>query len=143
MKDTINALRKDALTLGAEHDAHVMAKRTKDLYEQEVLRDIVSAASNALPAISGKIRGVRGIQISNDLWLDEQGAFFCFNGKGEKSQIDAYRVLQEVSPVIVLAILSAAIRHQLGMQSDRTKDIEHEARVLEGIALAFRVGGVK
>lgn len=138
-------LAQEAAELAAERERYMDAKQRKAKAENEVLGAVLAAVKPALPAISSSrsIFGVPGntrcIHLGGHLYLDEHGGFL---DQGFQS-LTYNEVLARTSPATILSVLSAAIRAQRGKLEPRRQEILREAGILEGIAAAFKVGGVK
>ena len=144
----VNRLREDAATLAEERTSYMESKQRKAKAENEVLKAIVEAVSPALPAISTKMEGLAGplkraVDLGGGLFLGEQGDFFSVDSKKSIRCYDVGEVLDKTSLPAILAVLLTSIRAQVGKLDPRTDQIEREANILEGIAAAFKAGGVR
>lgn len=147
----INTLGREATALHEEHEEHKVAKRRKAIAENAVLKEIIDAVKPALPAISSRIAGITGgplaraVNLGGGLHIGEHGDLFeggpLVNGK--VTMLGINDVLNRTSCSAILAVLLTAIRAQAGKLDPRTTEIEHETAILEGIAQAFQIGGVR
>ena len=137
----------EARNLANETGDYVDAKRGKDAAENEIMAAIVEAVRPALPSISSRIAGMsgplkRGVNLCSTFYIGEQGDFFSLEG-GKVRCLTIEDVLEETSLPAVLAVFFAAMRAQAGRLSEKTIEIRREANILDGIATALRVGGVR
>lgn len=146
----VSQLADDANLVAGEYKQQVAAKQRKQRAEDSLLEAIVAAVRPALPAISSKVDGLSGpvkralfLGLSvNDapLYLGEQGDFFLRASPAAIVVKSAGEVLDVLPLEAVFSPIVAAVRSQLG-RNRNTAEIEREARVLEGVAQALRVGG--
>jgi len=149
--DAIEMLADEAQALRNEKDGFVMAKKAKAAAEDAVLRAIVEAVRPALPAISSKVEGMNGPLrravnlggLDEALYLGEQGDWFVILTMSSVRILDISEVLDRTSLSAVLAVLLTSIRAQAGKLRPRTDEVRREAQILEGIAAAFKAGGVR
>lgn len=142
----------EAQILRKEHDEYMQAKQHKALAENALLDAIIEAVKPALPSICSKqADGRRLLQLGGGLWLDERGRFYLSTGASSAAvftldtgpPIDVGTVLDRTSLPAIVAVFVAAIRAQTGRLSGKTNEINKEASILEGIAQAFKIGGVR
>lgn len=135
----IETLRLEAIALKGERNAYMQAKGAKAKAEDELLKEIVQAAMPALEAVSSNLGyGVRGIAITDRLALGVNGVFFF-----KAEALDYSDALDRTTPAVILAVILTAIRAQTGKLKPRLEEIKRETAILEGIAMAFKVGGVR
>ena len=152
--DAIEMLEQGAREVGEERGQFMAAKQAKATAEDDVLRTIVAAVLPGLPAISSKVEGMygplgRAINLGgmdeDAIYLDEQGDFFIIPTKRTSSVkvLDVKEVLDRTSLPAILAVLLTAVRAQAGKLRPRTEEVRRETAILEGIAMAFKIGAVR
>ena len=144
----ISTLGHRARDLREEREAFARAKRRKAHFEDEALRAIVDAVLPALSVIGSKVDGLHGplkcaLKLNEHLYLGEQGDFFEVGSKHSLIVHSIPDVLDRTSIGAVVAVISAAINAQVGSYGARAAQVEREARILEGIAQALKIGGVR
>lgn len=151
MESAVMTLGVEAGDLADERREYMQAKMAKAKAENAVLHAIVEAVRPALPAIASKTQMggplKRAIELGSfngrALYLGEEGDFFSLDAKLSITCFTVEEVLNQTSLSAILAVLLTAVRAQTGKLDPRTEQIRREAGILEGIALAFKAGGVR
>lgn len=148
MQTMVANLGAESEELRQERDEFMKAKSDKAKAENAVLDAIVEAVRPALPVIGTKLEGFSGplrraIDLGAGIFLGEEGDFFTFGANRSIRCFSTAEVLDRTSLSAILAVLLAALRAQAGRLDPRTDQIRRETAILEGIAAAFKVGGVR
>jgi len=145
--EAIALLSVETSELKLERDDFMKAKDEKAKAENAVLESIVEAVRPAIPAIVSKVEAVkgwhlRGLDIGGGVFLMENAKWGVLVGPDIRT-LETQEVLDRTSLSAVLAVLLSAVRAQAGKLDPRTDQIRRETGILEGIAAAFRAGGVR
>lgn len=141
----IDWMRRSARKLAEERRDYMDAKDRKARAEDVLLGDIIQAIAPALQSICSKVEGAQypALSMGGKLYLDLTGKFFVFGPGGAPKYLQHAQTV-DIAPLPgIVAVLQAAMARQMGTMLDRTSDIEREARVLEAIASAFKIGSVR
>jgi hypothetical protein len=140
----MNHMKVAATIVGDEHRRYSEAKAEKAEVEDELLRVVLEMVRPALPALCTMEtvwgRTLRAVRLPCSILLLEDGTFF--GGAGARA-LNLDDVLDELSVVDIVTVLSAALNAQMGTRVKVTETIKKETRTIEAILLALKVGGIK
>lgn len=141
----MESIRVLAESVTDDHSAYVKAKMKKAEAEDTLLLELLRIVQPALPAICSKeVSGTghsRAVRLPGNILLLEQGVFMQVH-PGMRT-LTTSEVLDKLSVVDIATVLAGALAAQVGKRTNITQTILREARTIEAIILALKMGGIK